>query len=174
MQPPYTRPAALRPTLAPTMSNRFRNSDSCVPCRFLTVLYYLNDAMENGTDTELRGGATAFPVAGQQARFADDTAVMRWHLGESSHFANYCAPDGPGVRVKPRRGTAVLFYNHQLDRAQRWKGQIDWLSMHAACPVESGTKWLANHWVQLDDDAATEWEHARRSGDKSDDNKEEL
>ena len=159
---------------------------NCVQCRFLTVLYYLNGVVENSTDTsgfgdgdgasvtELRGGATAFPVADQQAHFADDSAVMQWHLGENSHFANYCAPNGPGVRVKPSRGKAVLFYNHQLDRAQQWKGQIDWLSMHAACPVESGTKWLANHWVQLDDSATTEWEHVRRNVEKSEKNKEEL
>eukprot|EP00936_MAST-01D_sp_MAST-1D-sp1_P000708 g708.t1 len=162
-----------------------RNTDLQV-VKFLTVLYYLNGVVENSTDTsgsgdgdgasvtELRGGATAFPVADQQAHFADDSAVMQWHLGENSHFANYCAPNGPGVRVKPSRGKAVLFYNHQLDRAQQWKGQIDWLSMHAACPVESGTKWLANHWVQLDDSATTEWEHVRRNVEKSEKNKEEL
>jgi len=49
--------------------------------------------------------------------------------------------DGLGFKVKPKRGTAVLFYNLLED------GNLDDLALHAALPVLEGEKWLANFWV---------------------------
>lgn len=46
-----------------------------------------------------------------------------------------------GLTVKPKRGTAVLFYNLLPD------GNMDDLSQHASKPVVQGEKWLANLWV---------------------------
>ncbi len=43
--------------------------------------------------------------------------------------------------MEPRKGSAVLFYNLLED------GNGDDLSLHAALPVWSGEKWLANFWV---------------------------
>lgn len=46
-----------------------------------------------------------------------------------------------GIKVKPKTGTAVLFYNTLPD------GNFDDLSQHQSTPVRSGEKYLANLWV---------------------------
>ena len=46
-------------------------------------------------------------------------------------------------KVRPSKGTALLFYNLLDD------GNGDDLAMHAALPVRSGDKWAANLWVAL-------------------------
>ena len=60
--------------------------------RQATAFYYLNDVT--------RGGETYFPAA--------DGAV---NLGTALAMSEPSA-DGPGLAVKPRRGTALIFYNH--------------------------------------------------------------
>ena len=45
------------------------------------------------------------------------------------------------MKVKPVKGTAVLFYNLLED------GNGDDLALHAALPVIKSEKWLANFWV---------------------------
>ena len=51
------------------------------------------------------------------------------------------AKKGEGFKVRPVKGSAVLFYNLLED------GNGDDLALHAALPVHSGEKWLANFWV---------------------------
>lgn len=51
--------------------------------------------------------------------------------------------DSAGLMVPPRKGSALLFYNHRSD------GKIDPAAVHAGCRVLSGEKWGANHWVRL-------------------------
>lgn len=46
-----------------------------------------------------------------------------------------------GVRVEPRAGQAVFWHN--LDES----GQPIPRTLHAACPVISGSKWVANKWI---------------------------
>ncbi|GFY17859.1 prolyl 4-hydroxylase subunit alpha-1 [Trichonephila clavipes] len=46
-----------------------------------------------------------------------------------------------GVQVKPKRGTAAFWYN------LRKSGDGDMNTIHAACPVLSGTKWVGNKWL---------------------------
>lgn len=48
---------------------------------------------------------------------------------------------GGGIKVKPVKGTAVVFYNLLED------GNGDDLALHAALPVVRGEKWLANFWI---------------------------
>ena len=50
-----------------------------------------------------------------------------------------------GVRVRPKRGDGVLFYNTDADTGAELAD-----SLHAGEPVASGTKWVANCWVQFD------------------------
>ena len=65
------------------------------------------------------GGQTAFPKAADQA-----------------------SPDGAAPLVlHPGAGSAVLFYNMLPD------GNADDLTLHAALPVLTGEKWLANFWI---------------------------
>ena len=90
--------------------------------RQATAFYYLNDVT--------RGGETYFPAA--------DGAV---DLGTALAMSEPSA-DGPGLAVKPRRGTAVIFYNHDAG------GALEPTAVHAGCRVmEGGEKWAANQWV---------------------------
>jgi prolyl 4-hydroxylase len=45
-----------------------------------------------------------------------------------------------GARVVPRRGSAALWYN--LHR----NGTADERTLHAGCPVLTGTKWIGTKW----------------------------
>ena len=45
-----------------------------------------------------------------------------------------------GFRVKPKKGTAILFYSMLSD------GNLDEKSLHSGCPVKEGEKWAANWW----------------------------
>ena len=51
------------------------------------------------------------------------------------------ARGGAGMKVRPTKGSAILFYNLLED------GNGDDLALHAALPVLGGEKWLANFWV---------------------------
>lgn len=51
--------------------------------------------------------------------------------------------NGLGFKVKPVKGTAVVFYNLLED------GNGDDNALHAALPVSRGEKWLANYWIWL-------------------------
>jgi prolyl 4-hydroxylase len=60
-------------------------------------------------------------------------------VGETA-FPKAELSDG-GIKVIPKKGSAVLFYNLLED------GNGDDLSLHAALPCKKGEKWLANYWV---------------------------
>lgn len=45
----------------------------------------------------------------------------------------------------PKRGKAVMFYNHKVDRG--YLGPLDKRSLHGGCNVVQGRKWIANHWM---------------------------
>lgn len=51
------------------------------------------------------------------------------------------ASGGRGLRVKPPRGSGVLFYSMLPD------GNGDDLSLHAGEPVRQGQKWVCNLWI---------------------------
>lgn len=51
------------------------------------------------------------------------------------------ADGGMGMKVIPKKGNAVLFYNLLED------GNGDDLALHAALPCVKGEKWLANFWI---------------------------
>jgi hypothetical protein len=95
--------------------------------RFATFFFYLNDVEE--------GGHTAFP----QAKLPDSSAA---------YAANACNGEG-GIRVAPRKGSAVMWYNMLED------GNGDNDALHEACPVLKGEKYGMNLWFwdpQRDDD----------------------
>jgi len=47
-----------------------------------------------------------------------------------------------GAGVQPKAGSAVFWYN------VRPNGKADTLTLHGACPVLYGTKWVANKWIR--------------------------
>ena len=92
--------------------------------RLLTAFYYLNDVES--------GGETAFPAADGAMQPSDAMALT----DPAAH--------GKGLIVTPRKGSALLWYNHDEN------GAIDPFAVHAGCKVTSGEKWGANHWVKVD------------------------
>ena len=46
-----------------------------------------------------------------------------------------------GLKIEPRRGSAVLFYSLRPD------GVTDPFSLHGGCPPLAGTKWAVNKWL---------------------------
>jgi len=72
----------------------------------------------------------------------DRIATMLFYLetverGGDTTFVNI----GPGVSVKAVRGTGVFWHNLKKN------GKGNELTMHAACPVLLGEKWISNLWL---------------------------
>jgi prolyl 4-hydroxylase len=85
--------------------------------RALTAFYYLNDVAD--------GGETWFPRAGGKPPTWDYTSCTG------------------GLRVKPKKGTAVIFYDMKPNRL------FDDYSMHGGCKPRSGTKWAGTQWLRI-------------------------
>lgn len=64
--------------------------------------------------------------------------------------------DNSNLVIKPQRGTAVLWYNHLLDDANRWIGNLDPLSYQGSCRVKKGEKWVAKIWININGDGKRE------------------
>lgn len=125
----------------------------CRLCRFMTVIYYLVDTDE--------GGGTVFPLAD-----TSDEILEQWET--SSHPLKYkqtrtCVGEDPNrtVVVKPKRGKAIIWYNHKIDRGHL--GPLDVRSLHGACNVgETSRKWIANHWMSATEHPDIPREFAKR------------
>ncbi|XP_062397534.1 transmembrane prolyl 4-hydroxylase [Sardina pilchardus] len=103
-----------------------------IPCRYMTVLLYLN--------TVEGGGESSFPVA-------DNRTYEEEALGDLTQ--QYC--DKGNLKVKPAAGTALLLYNHLSD-GYGWMGELDEYSLHGDCAVTRGSKWVGSVWVNVDPD----------------------
>eukprot|EP00755_Sulcionema_specki_P024312 Sspe_Gene.80946::Locus_51452_Transcript_4_4_Confidence_0.400_Length_1331::g.80946::m.80946/K00472/P4HA; prolyl 4-hydroxylase len=88
--------------------------------RAATLFMYLSDA---------EGGETVIPRANGQKQPSDLTSC------ES------------GLRVRPRKGAAILLYDMRPD------GALDTYSLHGGCKVKSGTKYGAVQWLRVDGEA---------------------
>ncbi|RMX59582.1 hypothetical protein pdam_00003641 [Pocillopora damicornis] len=105
--------------------------------RFVTILYYLNDVEE--------GGETAFIVADNSTLNQSILLAKRGQQGDPYNLSNYC--QDASLVIAPKRGTAVMWYNHYLDSDSEWLGDRDPYSLHGGCDVRRGHKWIANHWI---------------------------
>ena len=57
--------------------------------------------------------------------------------------------DSCNVVVKPKKGKAVLWYNHLLNRRTGWMGALDAFAGHGDCKSKNGEKWVANIWIDI-------------------------
>lgn len=114
------------------------DTGNCSLCRYMTVLYYLNDVT--------RGGETAFPVADEE-----DFNQTDYHEKDRSNLSYHCY--NASVLVRPRKGTAVMWYNHFVSNVTGLLGAQDMRSLHGGCDVLEGYKWIANNWIN----APFEW-----------------
>lgn len=107
-------------------------SDHCSLCRFMTVLYYLNDVTD--------GGETAFPVAEEE--HINQTEIEK---EDRTNLSIHCYD--ANVVVRPARGKAVMWYNHLISNVTGLLGEHDVRSLHGGCDVLEGSKWIANNWI---------------------------
>ncbi|KAH3775959.1 hypothetical protein DPMN_177369 [Dreissena polymorpha] len=111
-------------------------ADCCRICRYITVLYYLNNAEE--------GGETAFPLTdASDSTLVEKTVDLEkqdWH-----NLSYYCY--NSSLVVKPVRGTAIMWYNHFIDEQTGYLGKADQRSQHGGCDLLKGRKWIANNWI---------------------------
>eukprot|EP00111_Clytia_hemisphaerica_P024777 TCONS_00073008-protein len=113
------------------------STGECKLCRFLTFMMYLNDVED--------GGQTAFPMAHEevfdtdQIRQHGNASTDKYNLSYGCKIAN--------LVVKPKKGKAVLWYNHLVNQTDGWMGELDPFSLHGGCDVKSGEKWISNMWI---------------------------
>ncbi|KAM7450274.1 prolyl 4-hydroxylase [Porites harrisoni] len=108
----------------------------CKLCRYVTILYFLNEVPA--------GGETAFPLADNATFDKELIGAIRpkqdlYNLREYCHKSN--------LVVTPRKGTAIMWYNHFMDPESGWMGEMDPYSIHGGCAVRKGIKWIANNWI---------------------------
>ncbi|XP_033636297.1 transmembrane prolyl 4-hydroxylase-like [Asterias rubens] len=120
-----------------------RNGQTGRFCRFMTILYYLDDT--------LRGGETAFPIADNGTYSEKATKTEIYDLSQHCHDAN--------LFIKPEKGKAVMWYNHYINQTTGWMGDLNHYSLHGGCEVLEGTKWIANNWIWVDDSYDKHVEH---------------
>lgn len=107
---------------------------NCRLCRFVTIVYYLNNVE--------KGGETAFPVADKKDYDHDEFRKRK--VEDYYNLSKFC--HNASVVVKPKKGRAVMWYNHHMDK-DGWLGAMDYYSLHGGCDIIKGTKWLANNWL---------------------------
>ncbi|XP_060593233.1 transmembrane prolyl 4-hydroxylase-like [Ruditapes philippinarum] len=109
----------------------------CRICRYMTVLFYLNEVKS--------GGETAFPFANKES--IDENKA---HIDGVHHLYKNC--ENATLRVPPKKGKAVIWYNHFIDDDTNWMGEVDEYTLHGGCPVTEGEKWIANFWIKTNND----------------------
>ncbi|KAL9974821.1 hypothetical protein ACROYT_G011911 [Oculina patagonica] len=125
----------------------------CRVCRYATVLYYLNDVQY--------GGETAFPVV-DKATFDKQTWIQTMR-SDKFNLMQFC--HDAKLVVTPKRGKAVMWYNHFVDEETGWMGEMDEYSLHGGCGLWSGVKWIANNWITSTD---APWAHFKSEHDIED------
>ncbi|KAK6185151.1 hypothetical protein SNE40_007446 [Patella caerulea] len=105
----------------------------CQLCRLMTVMVYLNDVEE--------GGETAFPIADT------NTETLHEYLSDvnNRNLTTNCYKSS--LLVSPKTGTAVMWYNHEVDEMTGLMGNLILRSYHGGCNVLKGVKWIINLWI---------------------------
>lgn len=67
----------------------------------------------------------------------------KFNLMQFCHEAN--------LVVAPKKGQAIMWYNHFVDEKNGWLGERDDYTLHGGCGVTKGVKWIANNWITSPD-----------------------
>ncbi|KAM4023066.1 transmembrane prolyl 4-hydroxylase [Anomaloglossus baeobatrachus] len=129
--PVFPETACAHTKLTTNESSPFETS-----CRYVTVLFYLNNVTG--------GGETTFPIADN--RTYEELSLIQNDI-DLRDTRKHC--DKGNLRIKPRQGTAVFWYNY-LSNGKGWVGDVDEFALHGGCLVTEGTKWIANNWINVD------------------------
>ena len=81
-----------------------------------------------------------------------NSTTDKFNLSHHCHLAN--------LVQTPRKGTAVMWYNHHINPHTGWLGDIDLMSVHGGCDVVKGEKWVANMWLTAPYDNWKEYKSA--------------
>ncbi|KXJ16351.1 Transmembrane prolyl 4-hydroxylase [Exaiptasia diaphana] len=112
--------------------------NGCRLCRFITILYYLNKVEQ--------GGETAFLVADNVTFHHEElTKPNSKRPDDSFNLSVNCKR--ANLVVPPKKGTAIMWYNHFIDDESGLLGALDAYSLHGGCDVIKGEKWIANNWL---------------------------
>ena len=104
----------------------------CRECNYLTVLIYLNDVE--------KGGETVFSFAEQPDQYMENLLSEKMNAGRQLHLSpEECAASK--VKITPKRGTAIFWYNHFQDEKSGYLGPADQRSYHGGCEIKEGIKW---------------------------------
>ncbi|KAL5021595.1 hypothetical protein ScPMuIL_000750 [Solemya velum] len=107
----------------------------CKVCRYMTLLVYLNDVEE--------GGQTAYPFADLPGEDLQEKLKSGDYLNLSRHCGDAT------IAVRPRKGMAVMWYNHAKDPTTGLIGDPLLSAYHGSCDVTKGEKWIANMWISV-------------------------
>ncbi|ESP00469.1 hypothetical protein LOTGIDRAFT_157676 [Lottia gigantea] len=135
------------------------DSRPCRVCRYMTILFYLNDVTE--------GGETAFVLAGNDSLTAEEAK-----LSPKINLYRNCSESA--LHIKPERGKVIVWYNHYIDQQTGWMGEMDDRTLHGGCPVVTGEKWIGNFWVRVLDTKEEDLERIREINKKLNKIKTEL
>ncbi len=109
--------------------------------RLLTALIYLNSLSLGGEGEGEGNGGTWFPFAHGRGGSGNGSSPHLTSVNEAVAFAlGVTSVKEQGMTIAPKKGSAVLFFNHAPD------GTVDPLAVHAGLPVFEGEKWAANYW----------------------------
>lgn len=93
---------------------------------------------------DFKGGEKCFPFADNKTfsqKDLPDEYLKKCNLAQSCDSCN--------VVIKPKKGKAVLWYNHLLNRHTGWMDALDVFSGHGDCRSQDGEKWVANIWIDI-------------------------
>jgi hypothetical protein len=142
----------------------FLHPPGCTGGRF--AAFYLHTPI-----TPALTGGTVFPLAD-----TTDEELLAWRRDGSADKYKQTVTCGPGLAVTPKKGKAIIWYNHKVcavlsavvvcehcrltadTSATPISGLCEYTdkhrlmmprALHGGCNVYKGEKWAANHWLKF-------------------------
>ncbi|XP_065069358.1 transmembrane prolyl 4-hydroxylase-like [Rhopilema esculentum] len=120
----------------PCCTYQNQKDGKCRLCRYITVMFFLSNVTE--------GGELVFQIADNATYSKEDWAL---EAVEKCNVVTNCAKGN--LVIKPKQGTALMWYNHDVDSKTGMLGELNPMSVHGGCEVRKGAKWIANNWINI-------------------------